>query len=31
MLDCEGVKNELDNIESMQKAKGETLSLLENI
>ena len=31
MLDYEGVKKELDNIESMQKAKGETLSLLENI
>ena len=31
MLDYEGVKKELDNIESMQKAKGETLSFLENI
>ena len=31
MLDYDGVKKELDNIESMQKAKGETLSLLENI
>lgn len=31
MLDYEGVKKELDNIGSMQKAKGETLSLLESI